>query len=233
MEAALLPREVPQIPGLDLAVSFTSATEMAQVGGDFYDVFELDSGEVLVFVGDYCGKGLEAAGMAARVRYGIANLARTYPDPSELLARANEFLAEFLPPDRFVTLALCRYSREGELVAAVAGHPRPLRLEPGGELEEIALPPNLPLGVGASAPFGSRSLRFPPGPILLLYTDGISESRRGGKLFGLEGITRVWRDAKTCPLPELAETLCRESERFHEDRRSQDDRLVLVVQPTS
>ena len=93
VEAALVPREVPQIPGLELAVAFTSATELAQVGGDFYDAVALDSEEVLIYVGDYCGKGIEAAGMAARARYGITNLVRTYSDPGELLARANEFLA--------------------------------------------------------------------------------------------------------------------------------------------
>jgi serine phosphatase RsbU (regulator of sigma subunit) len=232
VEAALLPRELPQIPGLDLAVAFTSATEMARVGGDFYDAFALDSGEVLVFVGDYCGKGMESAGMAARVRHGITDLAHTYPDPGELLAQTNELLAGILPGERFVTLVVCRYSREGELVAAVAGHPRPLRLEQGGALEEIVLPPNLPLGLDPGVPFASETVRFSQGPILLLYTDGITDSRRDGKLFGVEGITAVWRDAQSCPVPDLPEILCRESERFHEERRSQDDRLVLVAQFT-
>ena len=230
VEAALLPRELPQIPGLELAVAFTSATEMAEVGGDFYDAFALGSGEVLIFVGDYCGNGIEAAGLAARARYGITSLARTCEDPAELLARANEFLANALPAGRFVTLVVCRYSGEGELVAAAAGHPRPLRLEPEGELEEIVIPANLPLGLDLGAPFVSKAVRFSQGPILLLYTDGITDSRQGGKLFGVEGITSVWRDAQSCPLADLPETLCRESERFHEDRRSQDDRLVLVAQ---
>ena len=230
VEAALLPREVPQIPGLELAVAFTSATELAQVGGDFYDAVALDSGEVLIYVGDYCGKGIEAAGMAARARFGITNLVRSYPDPAELLARANDFLADVLPAGRFVTLAVCRYSREGELAAAVAGHPRPLRLEQGGALEEIVLPFNMPLGLDPGVPFASDTVRFSPGPILLLYTDGITDSRRGGKLFGLEGITTFWREAQSCPLPDLPETLCRESERFHEDRRTGDDRLVLLAQ---
>ena len=137
-----------------------------------------------------------------------------------------------------MTLVVCRYSGEGELVAAAAGHPRPLRLEPEGELEEIVIPANLPLGLDLGAPFVSKAVRFSQGPILLLYTTGrrsgrvrrITDSRQGGKLFGVEGITSVWRDAQSCPLADLPETLCRESERFHEDRRSQDDRLVLVAQ---
>ena len=104
VEAALLPRHLPQIPGMELAVAFTSATEMAQVGGDFYDTLALESGEVLVYVGDVCGKGIEAAGVAARVRHGVSDLARTCHGPSELLAQADELLADILPADRFVTL---------------------------------------------------------------------------------------------------------------------------------
>lgn len=168
--------------------------------------------------------------MVARARYGITNLVRTYSDPGELLARANEFLAAALPAGRFVTLAVCRYSREGELAAAVAGHPRPLLLEQRGALEEIVLPHNPPLGLDPGVPFASEIVRLSPGPILLLYTDGITDSRQGGRLFGLEGITTFWREAQSCPLPDLPETLCRESERFHEDRQTQDDRLVLVAQ---
>ena len=71
---------------------------------------------------------------------------------------------------------------------------------------------------------------FPPGDVLLLYTDGITDSRRDGSSFGVEGIAAVWRDAQSGPLSDLPETLCRESERFHEDRRSQDDRLVVLAQ---
>ncbi len=161
-EAALLPRELPQIPGLELAVAFTSATEMAQVGGDFYDAVALPSGEVSIFVGDYCGHGIEAAGMAARARHGISDLVRTCPDPdpAELLARANEFLTEVVPAGRFVTLVFCHHSGEGELGAAVAGHPRPLRLVQGGAPEEIVLPPNMPLGLDSNATFASETIRF-------------------------------------------------------------------------
>ncbi len=230
VEMALLPRDLPRIPGVDLAVAFTSATEMAQVGGDFYDAFALDSGEVVVYVGDCCGKGIEVAGMAAQARRGISELARTCGDPSELLAQANRLLADVISADRFVTLVICRYSAAGELAAAVAGHPPPVRLEQGGTLEEIDLPANLPLGVGASELFAGGTVPFASGAALLLYTDGIAESRRGGALFGVEGITAVWRDvASCCPLSDLPAALCRASERFHEERRSQDDRLALVA----
>ena len=167
--------------------------------------------------------------MAARVRYGITNLAHTYHDPGEFCRERTSCWRS--PPRGAIRdpggLPLLR---KRELIAAVAGHPRPLRLEQGGALEEIVLSPNLPLGVGAMATFRSGAAHFPPDSVLLLYTDGVSDSRRGGKLFGVEGISSVWRDAASCPLPELAGSVCRESERFHEDRRSQDDRLVLAAQ---
>jgi len=230
VEAALLPPELPEISGLELAVAFTSATEMAQVGGDFYDALALESGDVLIYVGDVCGKGLQAAGMAARARHGITKLAGTCSNPGELLVQSNEFLAQTLPAGRFVTLVVCRYARNGELLAAVAGHPFPLRLERGGELAEIVLPTNIPLGLDHDASFASGSGRLSEDPVLLLYTDGITDSRRRGQLFGLEGIGSVWRDSRSRPLSDLPKTLCCESERFHEDRRSQDDRLVVLAQ---
>ena len=93
-----------------------------------------------------------------------------------------------------------------------------------------SFPPTSRWELDPGVPFACETVRFSPGPILLLYTDGITDSRRGGKLFGLEGITTFWREAQSCPLPDLPETLCRESERFHEDRQTQDDRLVLVAQ---
>jgi anti-sigma regulatory factor (Ser/Thr protein kinase) len=229
VECALMPRQAPQVEGLDIAVAFTSATEGARVGGDFYDVLELDSGATLLFVGDCTGNGIQVAGMAARVRQTLANLGRADDDPGELLNRANRVLKETLPAGRLVTAVVCRCSREGELTAAVAGHPRPLRLEEGGGAEEISLPPNAPLAAVSGKSFATGTLRLSPGQTLLLFTDGISESRHADEFFGTEGIARVWRKMRGRPIAQFADTLCRESERFHRNGHSRDDRLVLAA----
>ena len=147
LEAALVPRGLPSIPGFELAVSFCSAATAATVGGDFYDVQELPSGDVLLLVGDYVGSGLQAAGMAARLRQAGSGLAHTHGDPGALLLEANRLALKILPPGRFPTLLACRIARDGRMSAASAGHPSPLWLSPGGAVEEIWLPRNPPLGV--------------------------------------------------------------------------------------
>jgi len=233
VETALLPGEVEKVEGLDVAVSFTSATEAARLGGDFYDVIELEDGGTILVVGDYAGKGIGAAGMAARARYAIAAAATACGgrDLDAVLTTAEAALLGSLPRGAFVTVAVCRYSPDGRLEAAVAGHPVPLLLEPGGDAEEIALPANRPVGDFGEACFQSGSTGLPPDHTLLLYTDGIVESRREGRFFGVEGIVEHWRAAPDRGLGDLAAGLCRQSAEFHEKGRPGDDRLVLAARP--
>ena len=230
IEAALVPATVPQVSALDLAVCFTSATETAHLGGDFYDVIEFDDGEVLLLVGDYCGKGIAAAGMAARARQAITELVRKDQSPAELLEISETILQGLLPEGKFVTLAACRYSPGGKLECALAGHPYPLTLEGGGGVGELSLPTNLPLGCAiATGRFREGEACLQQSQTLVLYTDGITESRREGRLFGVEGIARVWRGMTSCALDELTSTLCSTSADFHASDLPSDDRLVLAA----
>ena len=281
-EAALLPRDLPEIAGLDLAVSFTSATAVARVGGDFYDVLDLSDGDagsgdaggdVLIYVGDYSGNGIEVAGLAARVRHALSTLAREYligtssagersagladehsaashaadlagahsaashaadlagahSDLSVFVSLANGLLERVLPREQFVTVAFCRLAEHGALGAALAGHPQPMLLSRDGEAKEIALPANRPLGLPTYAPFAAGDSSVGPSDSLLLYSDGVSESRRGGHFFGVEGIREAWRSGNSLGLSEFARELCLRSERFHDESLPRDDRLVLIA----
>ncbi len=234
VEAALVPKAVPEVESLDLAVSYTSATKMAHVGGDFYDIIEFEDGQVLLFVGDYCGKGIAAAGMAARARHVIAGLARDDQTLAELLSAAEEALGDFLPEGRFVTLAACRYSPGGKLECALAGHPWPLALEGADRLSELSLPSNLPLGcVIGTGIFRQGEVALREDQTLVLYTDGITEARRDGEMFGVEGIAEVWKRIAPCTLDELASDLCAASAEFHAVGLPSDDRLVLAARPVA
>lgn len=233
VETALMPPEIEEVPGLDVAVSFTSATETARLGGDFYDVIELEDGGVVLVVGDYSGKGISAAGMAARARHAIASAAAEGRDLETLLKSAEAALRDSLPKGRFITVAVCRYSPDGKLEAAVAGHPVPLLLEPDGEIEELALPANRPVGDFKEIRFQSVSTGLPPDQTLLLYTDGIVESRRDDRFFGVEGIADHWRAASGSDLGALTAALCRESAEFQDDSRPGDDRLALAARPVA
>lgn len=229
LEAALLPREIASIPGFEFAAAFSSASALATVGGDFFDVRETDSGDALVVVGDYSGRGMEAAAMASRIRQTVSGLVQTHPDPGALLSEANRVVGAILPPDRFVTLGICRLARDGRLTAASAGHPRPLWLSPTGHVEEMYLPCNVPVGVREGDGFAAATTVMPPETVLLLYTDGIGDARREGLFFGVEGIGEVWRQRKDSSLAEFVEALRRASESFHAEEYSPDDRLAVAI----
>jgi serine phosphatase RsbU (regulator of sigma subunit) len=231
VESALTPADAPPLSELDLGVSYTSATETAHLGGDFYDVIELDGGDILLVVGDYSGKGIGAAGMAARARFALAGAVRADAGLDEILVEAEMNLQGTLPAGKFVTVVACRYSSDGRLVAALAGHPPPVLMKIEGEIGELHLPHNPPLLAVDDACFRQGEARLLPEEGLLLYTDGITESRRNGEFFGLDGIARVWREMSERSPADVASGLCASSAEFHEEDLPGDDRLALVIRP--
>lgn len=228
IERALTP-DLAGLSGLEAAVCLASATQSALVGGDFYDIVETNDGGSTIFVGDVAGKGLAVAGEAARLRQSISLLASRISDPSELLSCVNESAARLGRQGRFATLAVCRHEPDAPLKVATAGHPPPLVLRGPREAMELGLPPNPPLGVFADASFAGGSFSPNRDDVLLLYTDGVSDSRRGGRFFGAEGIASPWPGRDAGSLEEFIRSICRESTHFHDPLLPPDDRLALAV----
>ena len=146
LQQSLLPRELPEIEGLETAARFSPGGDGHEVGGDFYDVFEA-RGSWAVIVGDVCGKGAAAAGLTSLCRHAARTLSRHDPPPSQLLTELNERI--MLEPDvdlRFSTAAYARLTRSaGALIATVssAGHPLPLVVRASGRVEELGEPGTL------------------------------------------------------------------------------------------
>ncbi len=235
IQAALLPVQPPRVGGLDIGACFTSAAEASQMGGDFYDVVEPRLGEVMVIVGDYSGRGLEAAGMAARARHTLSSFALQAKGPADLFNRANDRLATLLPHDRFVSAVACLITPAlGHMQLALAGHPAPLFLRDSGDVDELSMATRPPLGAFAGTLYTEASFRLNRTDVLLLYTDGISEARRCGEFFGVEGIARVWanRNRRIGDLSVLARDVCAAANTFHDKPDSPDDRLVLAARIT-
>ena len=185
---ALTPPELPDRPGLDLAAAFLPAAA-ERISGDFYLVAEGPKDSTLLVVGDVVGHGLQAARRAAFVRTAFAATAPFSDDPCRLLSWTNTALVERIGTGReFVTAACMTYlPREQLLRWAYAGHPPALWLDGGGELS--APRQGTPLGVRADPEAAEGSLRSPGGAGVLLYTDGVTEARHNGELFGLDGLT--------------------------------------------
>jgi len=229
IQGALVPPQAPVIAGLDLGVCFASATDIARIGGDFYDVVDRGVAGCVLFVGDYSGHGIEAAGMAARARYTLAGVARHADSPGQLLAEANDLLAGVLPEDRFVSVAVCMIDPAvGRVRVALAGHPAPVRLR-GESAVEIDAPHNTPLGLSPGRHFAETETILEKNDVLALITDGVIESRRDGRMFGLEGIRGVWLANDHTDVRTLTRAVCEASGAYHDSALPPDDRLALGI----
>jgi len=180
LRASLQPRKWPDIPGVQIAMTYLAATEDAEVGGDFYDLYRTPDGWGLA-VGDVSGKGEEAAAVTAAARYAIRVLARRCADPGEVLAGTNEIvLAEELALDGgFVTASIAHLAWQEESLRVVlgsAGHPPAVVLRSDGRVL-MASGGGLPLGLFPDAEPATQELALDNGDILFLYTDGVAQAR--------------------------------------------------------
>jgi len=227
LQRAMLP-EVPHIEGLQVDVTYESATDATLVGGDFYDVLSLKSGRAAILVGDVCGKGLPAASEMARVRSTIRAYAALAVDPAQWLSLVDTGLGEDARPE-FTTVALVDLDlATGELRCALAGHPAPLLVR-AGEVISVEAPAGLPLGMGPSPvprEFGVASMG--PEDTLVLFTDGVSEARRGGRLFGAEELEADVTAISCQRFAGCAERLVVRAREFAGGRLA-DDAVVVAV----
>jgi serine phosphatase RsbU (regulator of sigma subunit) len=229
IQAALLPARPPRLEAARIGVDFRSATETARLGGDFYDVIDLDEAGILVLVGDVCGNGIEAAGLATRARYTLEARARTVTGLASLMDSANTALLRVTPPDRFITVAACLIEpHEMRVRVCLAGHPPPLLLSHTG-CEELRAPHNPPLGVLADARFEESAAALSPGDVLVVYTDGVTESRRTDTEFGTEGICTALQSVEGRDPQKMAAAVCSAATDHHDEALPADDRLVMAI----
>ena len=183
LQQTLIPPTPPVIPGLDIAAVYRPAGSGEEVGGDFYDVFQVADREWVVVIGDVCGKGVDAAVVTALARYSIRAAAMEHAEANAALRTVNEVLLRH-ETDRFCTVALVRF-READATwtatSCCAGHPLPLLVR-GDTVQETGLPGPL-LGVMPDATFVDSVEWLQAGDALVLYTDGVTEGRRGGEYF--------------------------------------------------
>jgi serine phosphatase RsbU (regulator of sigma subunit) len=180
LHASMLPRRMPEIPGVERAATYLAAIEDPEVGGDFYDFYQTPDGWGLA-VGDVSGKGEEAAAVTAAARHAIRVLARRCADPGEVLTATNEILlAEELSLDGgFVTANIAHLNwQDGKLrvVIGSAGHPAAALLRPDGRVRMMS-GGGLPLGLFPDAVPATEELVLEAGDVLFLYTDGVAQAR--------------------------------------------------------
>ncbi|WP_234347999.1 SpoIIE family protein phosphatase [Streptomyces specialis] len=175
LQDGLLPRKLPDIPGLAVAARYLPATRGMEIGGDFYDLIRLDGGPtVAATIGDVQGHNVTAAALMGQVRTAVHAAAGA--PPGDVLARTNKLLTD-LDPGLFTS---CLYididlGRQRARLAN-AGHPPPLLRHPDGEVTVLRMAPGPLLGIVRRADYPSIEVPFPPGAVLVLYTDGLVET---------------------------------------------------------
>ena len=174
VQERLLPRELPRLPGLDLAAFYQSAE---QVGGDYYDAFLTTKGALCLVIADVSGKGVPAALLMAALRASLHALG-LQPELSlaNMLQRLNTLLFQSSSANRYATLFLCLYHPATQtLEYSNAGHNPPVLVHPDRRLQRLSIGGTV-LGLFPQAEFATERIPFPPGSALVAYTDGITES---------------------------------------------------------
>jgi len=189
VQRGLFPEETPSGPGWEAWAEFLPAFEL---GGDLYDFFPLEQGLLGLAVGDVAGKGVAAALYAAFASGSVRSRAFQRHAPAELLARVNRTLRRRGVEGMYCTLTYVLFDfGAGTMRMASSGLPYPLHYcATRGRCERLELA-GLPLGVFEHASYEERVVALEPGDVLVLYTDGLTEARRGGVDYDLGRLGRV------------------------------------------
>ncbi|MCC2280821.1 SpoIIE family protein phosphatase [Streptomyces sp. ET3-23] len=211
LQRTMLPDSLPQPTGVRLASRYLPAAETARVGGDWYDAIPLPGNRVALVVGDVMGHSMTSAAIMGQLRTTAQTLAGLDLPPQEVLHHLDE-QAQRLGSDRMATCLYAVYDPVAHrIVIANAGHPPPIMLHRGGRAEVLRVPPGAPIGVGG-VDFEAVELDAPAGATLLLYTDGLVESRIRDVWTGIEQLRERLIDTArlTGPNPPPLEPLCDE-----------------------
>ena len=232
IQMTFLPDHLPEFPNWDLAATWRTARE---VGGDFYDVFELPGGRLGLFIADVSDKGIPAALFMSMTRTLVRAVVRDAASPGEVMQRVNELIIPDNQQDMFVTAVYGVLSlSEGSLIYANCGHNPPFwRRCPDRHLEK--LPRSGPaLGVIPGAEYQERTLRLAPGDQLLLYTDGVTETfSPEGEPFGEARLVQALQSAGDLTAGDLLEAVERAVDEFRGSLPATDDLTLLALRRMS
>lgn len=211
LQRSLMPDALPHVAGMSLACAYHPVGERAyaggaEVGGDFYDVFEARSCCWLV-VGDVCGKGPEAASVTALVRHSIRALSFVWDSPARVLEAVNEVMLGHALAGRFATVVVARLDlskRPASAAIAGAGHPAPVLLDALGSARTLTLPGML-LGVRERLNASDVELELEVGSTLVLYTDGLLDAGAPRRELTPKDLSLLLRDAGSPPAELVAE----------------------------
>lgn len=217
-----------RLPGIDFGYLYNSATEAAKVGGDFYDMFELEHNQIGILIGDVSGKGLEAATLTSLIK----NIVRAYAygerSPAFVIAKTNETVYKMSDPSIFITVFFAILDVEtGRLVYCNGGHPPPI-LKRKDDPVSLLTSESPVIGAFLNVSFNEATQVLEQGDTLVLYTDGVTEARHGKKFFGETRLHDLVRSLGSLPAKAITEKIFKEVIDFSGGNLF-DDLALLVI----
>ncbi|WP_053693589.1 SpoIIE family protein phosphatase [Streptomyces sp. WM6372] len=222
LQRSMLPQHITPPPGIEVAHRYLPASDVNEIGGDWYDVLRLPGGKAALLIGDVMGHGIAAAAVMGRLSASVRALARLDLAPEALMHQLEATLDDLADPMIATFLYAVIDPETGRCRITRAGHPPPAAVSPDGTVSLLDLPPGTPLGVGGTA-YSTTDLTLPPGSLLVMYTDGLVEARGSDIDERLAELTRLLAEP-----PRSLDQLC-DSLITHLVPASADDDIALLV----
>jgi anti-sigma regulatory factor (Ser/Thr protein kinase) len=224
LQRSLLRERLPDLPGLRVAARYLPGSSEAEVGGDWYDLIPLRDGRVGLVIGDVVGRGIAAAARMAHLQSAVRAYALEGLRPSVVLERTNAFALELERPGMATLLYAVLDAEAGSLRFASAGHPPPLTIASGGEVQFAEGTAGNPIGAVGFAAYEESATTVGAGSVVVLYTDGLVERADVPLSDGLEALRGAVAD-----LPPEPDSLCRALPDAVLPRAPTDDTALLAV----
>lgn len=229
IQMSLMPKSFGDLPeSLEI---YGKSLPARQIGGDFFDIVNLDDGRVLLALGDVSGKGMPAAILMAVSRMILRQVVQDSIELTEILEKVNQKLSKELDSYHFVTLQIVAIDpRSGEAEMSSAGH-GPLMVCLNNNIRLIETKGGPPLGIpGISGIYDKQSFTMNPGDSLIMFTDGLSEEHsKDREMFGSERIEQLLNRFSALSAKEITENLINEAMRWRGNQEAHDDLTLLSM----
>jgi len=232
IQASLLPKELPRISGVELAAFSYPALE---IGGDYYDCFQVDEDRIGIAIADVSGKGISGAIMMAVCRSILRSQARGRQSPAEVLREVNHIIKDDVAEDIFVTmLYMVLNTKTHELVVARAGHDRPLLIQGGDSGLTPVDSAGAALGLVDKESFDSLinevRLTLQSGSVIVAYTDGITEAMNAEQQeWGIENFCKIIKEASSEGAHSVLNRVRQQLLRYVGDTEQSDDITMIAL----
>ncbi len=228
VQRALMPQQMPTLEGVELA-AFSRPAEI--LGGDYFDFISFSNGAIGIAIADVVGHGVSASILMSSLQTALRTLVPQSDSPAEVLQRINHFYIHNINLTTFITAFLGRFEVETRVLTySNAGHTSPLIFQKRGNRELWLKPTNAAIGLAENYLPKPETAQLAQGDILLLYTDGLTETMNPAQeLFGLQRLSQLVKANSDLSASDLIMVIRRAISEFSKGRPMADDTTMIAI----